>query len=234
MGRWAGGRRFWGHPASDGTGTAHRELLDPRGYRGQRRNGRGDRLRPQRGANVHGPGRFHRYHRGQRRGIRQRHQPHDRAGTPATGRVDRNGAHPMQSPKTIAVLAGDGIGPEVMAEALKAHPRRRESFRSAIGLPRRGRGRLRHRSARLCAAVGDAGRVRVERRHPLRLGRRAKVGRAAAGTAAGTGRAAAAEKTLRSVLQLAAGAAHPGASSPPAPCGRKSSKTASTFSASES
>ena len=105
----------------------------------------------------------------------------------------------------IAVLPGDGIGPEVIAEAvrvLQAVAKRRG--RSASSSSRRWW------AARAIDATGtplppaDAEALPVVPRHPVRLGGRPEVGRPAAG-AAGRARAAGAAQGARPLRQPAAG-----------------------------
>jgi len=66
-----------------------------------------------------------------------------------------------------------------------------------------GRRRRGHRSARRGAAAADAESVRGQSGDSLRIGRRSEMGVAAAGEAAGAGRAPAVAKALRPVLQSA-------------------------------
>jgi 3-isopropylmalate dehydrogenase len=74
----------------------------------------------------------------------------------------------------FAVLAGDYIGPEVMAEALRVldHVARQEDL--TLELPGRRRRRRRHRPPRQGAPRLHAQALRAVRRDPLRLGRRPK------------------------------------------------------------
>ncbi len=104
----------------------------------------------------------------------------------------------------IAVLAGDGIGPEVMTEAL--HVLRRRAGKIC-------------RSGSICTTLWSAGRpstsgatrcrqdtletLRTSRRHPLRQRRRTEMGIAAARAATRTRRAVAAAQALRTVRQPA-------------------------------
>ena len=113
--------------------------------------------------------------------------------------------------RDIAILPGDGIGPEIMAEAVKTLDAVQKRFGLSFELSIRRRRRRGHRPAWRGAAGRNAQDLRSERRHPLRLRRRAKMGIAAAGPTAGTGVAAAASQTLRSVLQSAARPARQGA-----------------------
>ena len=109
----------------------------------------------------------------------------------------------------IAVIAGDGIGPEVVAEGVRVLEQVAQTIRPRVHARRSAVRRHRHRPHRRSAAPGDArrlprGRCRIAGRH-----RRTEVGAVGAG-APRAGSAAPAPRARR-VRQPAAHQAAPGA-----------------------
>ena len=78
----------------------------------------------------------------------------------------------------VAVLAGDGIGPEVMAEALKVMDAAAKKFGFTVTRDERLVGGAAHRRLRQAAARRNRRGLRQGRRHSVRLRGRPEVGRA--------------------------------------------------------
>ncbi len=124
-------------------------------------------------------------------------------------------ARPPQGRRTvkasIVVLPGDGIGPEVTAEALRVLEGGGAEGRARAPLHRAAHGRLLHRRPRRRRSPHEVlTRLPGVRRGPARRGRRAEVGRPEGQGAAGAGAARPAQGARR-LRQPAPGAGPPGA-----------------------